>query len=274
MQFIFGLGTGRCGTGTLAELLSKQPNIYSTHEGQFCPWEKDIVAFYQSICGLLKYANKPKIANIAFYWKNYLSEIFRDFNNPKIIVLKRARKKVVESFASMYRDKNHWSNPNSKHFDGHYPGLTILGSMWPKYNLSKKKAIARYWWEYYHDGAIKYWMDKFPANIIIIRSEQLYSGKKAQKRIFDFLEIDDADRVYDDSIWSHKRQEQKPYLAIDRPAPTELQQIALEKALYGKAAMVLAGRAVDVEVQLTEEEFKQLEANPEMLKLLTKEATV
>ena len=259
MQFIFGIGTGRCGTGTLAELLGQQKGIYARHEGQFCPWEKDIVAFYQSICDLMKDANELRIATVAFYWRNYLSEIFRDFNNPKVIVLKRAREGVVNSFGSMYRNKNHWSNPEWEGFDGNKPGVTVLNAMWPKYDLPKLEAIGAYWDEYYNDGLIDYWLDKFPQNIMLMRSEELWKSEDAQRIIFDFIEIDESDRVYDTSVWKHKRQEDPPYLALDREPPSELRKIAIEKALYGRKAMEITGRPLDVEVQLTEEEFSRID---------------
>jgi len=259
MQFIFGLATGRSGTGTLAELLDKQKGIYAKHEGQYCPWEKDIIAFYQSICDLMKYANEKRIATVAFYWRNYLSEIFRDFNDPKVIVLKRERQKVIDSFGSMYRNKNHWSNPEWEGFDGNNPGITPLNAMWPKYDLPKLEAIGAYWDEYYNDGLIDYWLDKFPQNIMLMRSEELWKSEDAQRTIFDFLEIEEEDRVYDTSIWKHKRQKDPPYLALDRKPPPELHEIAKQKALYGREAMILTGRPVDVEVQLTEEEFQQVE---------------
>jgi len=205
---------------------------------------------------------------VAFYWKNYLSEIFRDFNNPKVIVLKRERQKVIDSFGSMYREQNYWSNPESDKFDGREPGLAVLGDMWPKYDLPKKEAIGAYWDEYYNDGAFEYYMDKFPDNIILVRSEDFWAGEEAQKTILDFLEIEESERVYDTSIWKHKRQEEQPYLAVDRSAPPELRKIALDKALYGRTAMVMAGKPVDVEVELTQEEFDKIYTHPEMAKIL------
>ncbi len=274
IQYIFGISTGRSGTGTLAKLLDKQKGISCSHEGQFIPWDRDIIAFYQSLIGMTQKeeVDTIRVGNVAFYWKNYLPEIFRDLLDPKVIVLKRAKEKVVESFSSMYRDKNHWSTPGGRNWDGRDPQDVPLTLMFPKYDLSKKDAIGQYWEEYYNDGAIDYYLDKFPQNIMVIRSEDLWAGKDAQKRIFEFLDIPEADMVFDTSIWMHKRPKEKPkFLAINRAAPSELKQIGLNKALYGINAMAIVGMPMDVEVELTDEEMAQIKDDPEIMKALNKE---
>ena len=267
MEFIFGLGSGRCGTGTLADLLNKQKGICCFHEGGFCPWEKDLIAFYQTIVDLVNKATEMRIGNVAFYWKNYLSEIFRDFNNPKVIVLKRAKEKVVESFSSMYYDKNHWSTVGGKNWEGRDPNESPLTVMFPKYDLCKKDAISKYWEEYYNDGAIDYYLNKFPENIMLIRSEDLWKGEHAQKRIFEFLEIPKSDMVFDASIWKHKRREEAPVVKIDKPIPEEFKNTELNYALYGQA-VDYAGLNKEVEMVVSDEEMAQIMAHPNIKKML------
>ena len=273
IQFIFGIGTGRCGTGTLSNLLDKQKDISCTHEGQFMPWDRDIVAFYQGLIGMTQKEEvwDIRVGNVAFYWRNYLSEIFRDLLNPKVIVLKRAKEKVVESFSSMYRDKKFWSIPGGKNWEGRDPQDTALSLMLPKYDLSKNDAIGQYWEDYYNDGAIDYYLDKFPQNIMLIRSEDLWAGEDAQRSIFEFLDIPEEEMVFDTSIWMHKRPEKQKFLSIDRPQPPELEQIGLNKALYGVQAMEITKMPVDIEMELTEEEIKPIRDDPEIMKLLNKE---
>ncbi len=272
IQLIFSIGSGRCGTGTLTELLNKQKGICAFHEGDFVPWEKDIVAFYQSIISLINKATERRIATVAFYWKNYLPEIFRDLLNPKVIVLKRAKEKVVESFAAMYRDKNFWSMPGGKNWDGRNAGNDPLPLMFPKYDLSKKDAIAQYWEEYYNDGAIDYYLDKFPRNIMLINSEDLWTCEDAQRAIFKFLDIPKKKMVFDTSIWLHKSPEKTPpFIALDIQPPAGLAEISLNKRLYGAQAMAIVGMPLDVEVELTDEEIKPIKDNPEIMKALNKE---
>lgn len=277
IQFIFGIGTGRCGTGTLAKLLDKQKGISCTHEKQFIPWERNIIAFYQALIGMTQKEEieHTRVGNVAFYWKNYLPEIFRDLLNPKVIVLKREKEKVVKSFAAMYRDQNHWSKPGGKNWDGRDPRESPLTLMFPKYDLSKKDAIGQYWEEYYNDGAIDYYLDKFPRNIMLIRSEDLWAGEDAQKSIFKFLEIPKRKMVFDTSIWMHKSPDKTPpFVALDIQQPAGLAQISLNKRLYGAQAMAIVGMPLDVEVELTDEQMKPIKDNPEIMKSLAKEEIV
>jgi len=270
IQFIFGLGTGRCGTGTLTEFLDKQNGIWAKHEGQYCPWKKDLVAFYQSVIKLMNEATEAKIATVAFYWRNYLSEIFRDFRNPKLIVLKRQKEKVVESFSSLYRDKNYWSLQGGENWDGRSPQGDAIQYMFPKYNLPKKEAIGQYWEDYYNDGTINYWMAKFPRNIMLMPSEKLWGSEEAQKEILEFLEIPEEDWVLDPSIWSHKRPKKEKVLMVNREPPKKLMQMALNRALYGQAAPY-SGLPTGFDFQLTEEEFQQIEDDPELMAKLNAE---
>lgn len=270
IRMTFGISTGRSGTGTLAQLLNKQKGMCCTHEKQFCPWDKDLVAFYQSILMLINEATEPKIATVAFYWRNYLSEIFRDFIDPKVIVLRRDKEKVVESFASLYRDKNHWSDPRGKKFDGRLPLGAPLAAMFPKYDLSKKDAIGRYWEDYYNDGLLAYWMNKFPDSMMLLESEELWKGEDAQKKIFDFLEIENEDRVFDSSIWAHKRPDKDNVLILNRPAPKGMEDWGKNKALYGTAAPY-AGIRTEMEFELTPEEFEQMKDHPQVKELLKEE---
>jgi len=271
IQFIFGLGSGRCGTGTLAEFLGLQKGIWAKHESGFCPWEKDIVAFYQSIVALLAEATEMRIATVALYWRQYLSEIFRDFLNPKVIVLKRDKKKVVESFASMYRGRNYWSTPGGRNWEGNDTENDPLGAWFPKYDLPKKEAIGKFWEEYYNDGAIDYWLKKFPRNIMLMRSEDLWAGEEAQRTIFEFLEIPEEDMIFDTSIWKHKRPDKRTsFIAVNRKPPERLGELHRMRKHSG-VALEYAEIDTGVEVELTPEEFKQIEAQPEMMKALNKE---
>lgn len=265
VKFIFGIGTGRTGTGSLAKLLNKQPGIWCSHEGEFCPWEKDLVAYYQSLISLIGKAKETKIGNVAFYWKNYLSEIFRDLNDPKVIVLKRKKEEVVESFASMYHKKNFWSAVKGKNWEGREPREEPLTAMWPKYDLSKKEAIGQYWEDYYRD--IDFWMQKFPRNMMLVDMYDLFNKQSIQKRILKFVGIAPEDMIIDTAIWEHKRTEDKGgMLVLDREYPEELKKMAVNEALHGQAAGY-AGLPREIELELTDEEMADARKNPEFEKM-------
>lgn len=266
VQYILGLGTGRCGSATLSTLLDQQKGICCFHEGEYMPWDRDIVAFYQSIVRLLNKATESRIGNVAFYWKNYLPEIFRDLLNPKVIVLKREKEKVVESFASLYQDKNHWSTPGGKNWDGRDPQDAPIALMMPKYDLNKKDAIAQYWEEYYNDGAIDYYLNMFPQNIMLMASEDFWLGEDAQKRIFDFLDIPEESMVFDTDLWKNKRPDEKrKFIEFDNQVSPEFEKVRLNKALYGAQAMAIVGMSMDVDVKVTSEQMKQITDDPKIM---------
>lgn len=273
VRFILGVGSGRTGTGSLAELLDKQPGVSCTHEGLFIPWEKDLIAYYQALIKLVNNATEPIIGNVAFYWKNYLSEVFRDLVDPKIIVLKRKRQEVIESFSALYYGKNHWSSREEDNWDGRDPGMQILSAMFPKYDLSKEEAIGQYWDEYYAD--MDFWMDKFPDNMMLVDMYDL-KDKATQRRILKFIGIPTRNMVFDDSIHKHKRTDRKKggMLFVNGPPPKELEDMAMNKALFGVSAMKLAGLPTDFELDLTDEEFAQIKEHPDVKNMLEKEATL
>jgi len=271
IQFIWGLGSGRNGSGTLADFLGLQKGIWAKHEGGFCPWEKDIVAFYQSVIALIAETTETRIATVALYWKSYLSEIFRDFADPKVIVLKRDKEKVVESFTGLYQDRNFWSVLDGENFDGYTPKNNPLKDWFPKYDLPKKEAIGKYWEEYYNDGAIDYWMNKFPQNMMMVRSEDFFASEDTHKQILEFLDIPEEDMVFDMSIQKNKSPDDPPKLiSINREPPKKLGEMHKLRSRSG-LALEYAEMDTSIELQLTPEEFKQIEKHPEIMKLYNKE---
>ncbi len=274
IQFIVGCGSGRCGTGTLADFLGLQKGIWGSHEGGFVPWGRDLIAFYQRIVMLTTETTEMRIATVSMYWKPYLSEIFRDFLNPKVIVLKRDKEKVVNSFSAMYRGRNFWSTIDGNHWEGNDPGMHPLSDWFPKYDLPKTEAIGKYWEEYYNDGAIDYYLKKFPKNMILIRAEDLWASEDSQKQILEFLDIPEEDMVFDMSIWKHKSPDEPPkFIAIDGKPPEKLDELHKLRSHSGNA-LEFAEMDTNIEVQLTPEEFKRIEKHPDVIKLLTEEEKV
>ncbi|MFH1624473.1 MAG: hypothetical protein ABID54_04870 [Pseudomonadota bacterium] len=259
-------GTGRCGTVSFTTLLNKQEGVYATHEGLILPWEKDLVAYYQ---GLLRFILDPRakdatvIANVAFYWKNYLSEVFRDIPGVKVLFLKRDREKVVASFARMYNKRNLWSDPDGQNFTGRKSGWP-LGVMFPSYDLSKEEAIGRYWDEYYSDA--DFWLDRFPDNTMQVSTEGALGSKAVQREIFDFLEI--AEPIFDTKIRANTSKDQEPIFDLDQPINIkEVQGRVRAMSLFGQAADVI-NLEKDFGVQLSDEEWAALMETPGIEKLL------
>lgn len=258
-KMIFGLGTGRCGTVSLTELLNKQEDVCSTHEGQFLPWEHDLVAFYQGLLKEIFMAEKSVVAPVAFYWVKYLGDIFRDVRDPKIICLKRRREEVVKSFAGMYQGKNYWSDPNGDKFTGRNPGTASLGEMWPKHNLPKEEAIGAYWDEYHK--IIDDWVIQFPERFIIADTYLMFNDADYQKAALKFVGIENP--VIDLNIKKNATAERVEPLVLKDITPDRgaIKQAYQNRYMFGQAAY-MRNLPTEVSVQLSDEDWAALEAMP------------
>lgn len=166
---VIGLGTGRCGTVSLAKLLSLQIDTNATHENILLPWKQDIKKFdvawralrnrgffYQYTC------------DVAFYWLPYVEMMLKKRPDAKFVCLKRCKSLVVESYDQKTLGRNHWSlvpNPDSERED------PVWGPCFPKYDLNKREGIARYWDDYYAQADRL--AAKYPENFRIFPTEAL-----------------------------------------------------------------------------------------------------
>jgi hypothetical protein len=110
---VFGIGTGRCGTASLAALLSWQLCGTVTHEvlSSNVPWDS---ADREAVAGQLKRAlpepHRYLRGDVASYWLPYLLDdrFLKLFPNSVVIHIKRPRDEVVASFLRKTMGRNHW----------------------------------------------------------------------------------------------------------------------------------------------------------------------
>ena len=147
-NLIIGLGTGRCGTASLAHLLNSQPDSTFVHEGLFSgkkydhfllPWEVDHSKF-------LEWEKKIQYAEI----------IIKKYPQVKFVCLKRDRNEVISSFMAKTRGRNHWSL-NLSFLEFKDP---IWDPIFPKFFTSKKEGIGLYWDLYYAE--VQRLQEKYP----------------------------------------------------------------------------------------------------------------
>ena len=196
-NIILGCGTGRCGTMSLAKLLNgcKESNI--EHErGTVLPWiidSKKWISVYKEINKL----EGKYVGNVSFFYLNYIKKAIEDLG-AKVVILKRDKKKVVESFIDRGGGYNHFTqNKNTHKFD----------ICFPKYEgLETRKAYEKYWIEY--NKIAKELQEKYPENIKIFSVDKLNS-KKGQDSIFDFCNIEKEDRVYLENTYHNTHLNQK-----------------------------------------------------------------
>ena len=178
MKKVFGLGTGRCGTHSLAHLLNSQPNVKVSHEvgGQpMLPWVKDKTSIEFANEIIHKLESDSINGDVAFYWLSYVHEIIQCTPHVKFVVLKRDRQAVIDSFMKWTPTRNHWKN---------HMGLEWIECPWdkcfPTYSnkLTKEEAIGEYWDKYYK--RIDILMRIYPDQFIIFQTEDLNDEEKVQ----------------------------------------------------------------------------------------------
>lgn len=147
---LIGLGTGRCGTQSLAHMLDQHPQITMGHErGIKLPWEPNEGMFRTQIEMLLNRMEPQHtvVGDVASYWLPYVPLLgeFAVANHRRyqlrLIGIERPADEVVRSFCAKVGTANHWTSGQD---DPKHP----FSQCFPKYSLPREEAIARYCEEY------------------------------------------------------------------------------------------------------------------------------
>ncbi len=189
-RLAIGLGTGRCGTNSLAALIALQDDAVGTHErlGPGVAWIGGEAAVDQVLDAMLAElaAGKQLALEVGFYYLPYVARIRARVPSARFVVLKRDRDATLESFLEKTRDKAHHWVPET---------LTTRRRRWnqcfPKYEpgTPKRAAILRYYDEYY--AATDALERAEPEVFFTLRTEEL-GVVAAQRRMLDFLGVPTA----------------------------------------------------------------------------------
>ena len=168
-KFIIGLGTGRCGTKSLAALLSAQPNTVVAHE-----YHRSPLPWHFSEDAIEKRMNSLEMINgdVGFYYLNYVDFILKKKPDTRFICLKRRKEEVIASYLKKTDGRNHWVNHDNKIWSAD----PLWDVAYPKFDTSDKaSAIGMYYDLYYQ--IIHTLKDKYPNNLKIFDIERLNSRK-------------------------------------------------------------------------------------------------
>lgn len=205
---MIGLGTGRCGTNSLAALIALQPGAIGTHErhGSDVAWvggEREVDAVLDELAADLARGARL-VGEVSFYYLPYVARIRARFPAARFVVLKRDRAATIESFMEKTADKsNHWAAKR----------WWQRGSRWdhclPTYPepLDKRAAIGRYWDEYY--AATDALERAEPATFLTVRTEEL-GGEPCQRRILGFLGVPPAEQVVSAGLATNRAEDVAP----------------------------------------------------------------
>ena len=138
-RIVIGLGTGRCGTKSLAALLG-----LPHEDGGPLPWEVDERRLIDRI-EKWRSSDEPVVGDVGFYYLPYV-ELLREHAECRFICLKRHRRETIESYMRKTEGKNHWM----RHDGSRWKLDPVWDVAFPKYELGPKaEAIGRLWDEYY-----------------------------------------------------------------------------------------------------------------------------
>jgi len=231
-MIIIGLGTGRCGTQTLARLLNMQKSALITHEknphtiswiGSDDVILSNIQEFEQAIktgkpeLSITHFATNKNIqekmdsiksvklvGDVAFYYLPYVRLILKKNFNIQFICLQRDEEETVNSYIKKTRGKKRRGildklfpskerNPWIHHNGRKWSKDPLWDKCYPKYDINnKKEAIRLYWQEYYQTASEL--QQEFPENFRIFPMESLNSIK-GQKEILSFVRITENNMI-------------------------------------------------------------------------------
>jgi len=160
-KFIFGLGSGRCGTMSLAHLLNHQQKSFFTHEQRpILPWVKSMDQFKIYTHEILE-RREDFVGDVSFYLLPYIRDLIKIHESVKFIIIKRDKEETVNSYIAKAQNRNHWI----EHDGMLWKKDPLWDSPYPKYKIpTLKDAISKYYDEYYElccaiDKNLCWWVD-------------------------------------------------------------------------------------------------------------------
>jgi hypothetical protein len=219
-MIVLGIGTGRCGTQALMTFLNLQ-KINTLHESVLLPWDFDLVSLNSLLAKLTKEStvDYPDVGDVNFSLLNYIEPLLKSVygenaesgleskyfclaeNDIRVVCLRRDKAETVKSWMNNHKNFNFWSSADHECFSqGLYLKNDILGNSFPKYDLGKEAALARFWDDYYLKAAQLELV--YPEAFKIFDMSQLFSDTANQKILLDFLKIPVVNRF--SSVLNHK----------------------------------------------------------------------
>ena len=194
-NMVFGLGTGRCGTSTLAALLDRQQGYRVTHESRLLPWQRTPQGTRHLLRRIQSY-DAECVGDVAFYYLNYVEPVLLETDRAKFICLRRDREETIQSYLRWTGPKNHWTSRSSPAWNGDWID-DRYDDCYPKFAAEKTEAIGLYWDHYY--SRAESLAVEFPESFRVFPIESL-SSERGQIEILQFLGIDFAKMAVDTDL--------------------------------------------------------------------------
>ena len=177
-RVVIGLGSGRCGTASLASLLSKQDGACVTHENCPMPWEFEPLVWNWNMDKLMS-GKKPYdtlvIGDVGYYWVNHVERLLGVFPDTRFVCLKRDRTETMDSY--MVKSSGLNVHPTDDWF-----------RMFPRYDLPKREAVGAMWDDYYKTAEA--WQEKYPELFAIMDMNEALNTKNGMVGMMEHLGIE------------------------------------------------------------------------------------
>lgn len=150
---ILGVGSGRCGTHSLAALLDAQGGVACSHELRpILPWDDSYAPYLAERFACIRQRPAQIVGDVSGQYLNYLPQALAD-PLVRVIGLKRDREETVESFVR-WKTRNTKGNPWNSFSLNRRPPTTEGVLHWqmahPRYPSDDLRECLRlYWTEYY-----------------------------------------------------------------------------------------------------------------------------
>jgi hypothetical protein len=178
-KYIFGIGSGRCGTTSLSSILNNQDNANVSHElsGRLqLPWEVDERMFDIYFKSIVNRSDQI-VGDVSFYLINYIPKLIERLPDCKIVILQRDKNQTIDSMLRKTVGLNHWvTNPRR---------FSTFDKCFPKFDEhhSKAERISSYY-DLYYNLTSEIQHDK----IFYLKTEDLNNDSKMAE-LFNFCEI-------------------------------------------------------------------------------------
>ena len=193
-SLIFGLGSGRCGTLSLATILDAQYTTTVSFEAYYklpCLPNSDVL---NQTLKLISLHPGRTIGDVGFYYLYYVPEILKINKNTKFICLKRNKEDTIDSQLRAGRSLGHMHvvDEHSKHFNHDACDLDneenrIFRASFPKYDLPLEDAWAKYHDDYYEAAA--YYEKTYPKEFKVFDMNSALNTIDGQKEMLDFADL-------------------------------------------------------------------------------------
>lgn len=195
--WVFGLGTGRCGTLSLAHLLGGQavPRKFMSHErAPILPWVVDHAAIVRKVHQLSLVPDCTLRGDVALYYLPYVRWLLDYLPQSRFVCLQRDEEATVNSFRRWMRNIDLWTcNPNEQH---------SWCQCFPKYaTRDRTQALHYYWQDYYHQARVI--QEEYPERFRIFPTETL-NNRAGVKDLLTFTGIPANQQTIVTGIHNHR----------------------------------------------------------------------